>query len=111
VDYDREPSRIAVLDGAAAGGAAGRALRPHPDVLAQTVDGTTVLVDTDRNRIYELNETAGDLWRMLGDGSDPDAIIDALVERYDAPAERIREEVETTLATLAAHRLLVPPGE
>ena len=67
MDYDLETPRVAVLDDASAGGAAGRALHPHPDVLAQTVDGTTVLVDTDRNRIYELNETAGDLWRMFLD--------------------------------------------
>lgn len=83
-----------------------RAPRPEPAVLAQTVDDAVVLVDTGSNRIFELNETAAALWRMLEQGVAVPEIARRLAQRYDVSPGDVRDEIRTTLDIFAAHGLL-----
>lgn len=80
---------------------------PNPQVVAQRLDGTMVLVNLQTDRILELNETAAALFEALGDGSAQAEIEARLAERYEVDEARLRAEVERMLRLLAEQRMVV----
>ena len=53
------------------------------DVLAQELDGETVLLDLSGERFFGLDEVSTRIWQLLGEGADEAAIVDRLLEEYD----------------------------
>ena len=62
-------------------------------------DGSGVLVDGAGNS-YALNATGVEVWQLCDGQTDVAAMVERLMERYDAAEEDVRGGVETLLGEL-----------
>ncbi len=84
------------------------------DVIFQRVSDGAVLLSTDGEIYYGLNELGAEIWEGLTRRRDVDAICDELRDRYPGVgADRIRSDVTELLEELAGEGLLTwrEPGE
>lgn len=78
---------------------------PHDVACAKVEDGA-VLLHMGTKRYFSLNETGAEVWRLLEDGAEPDAIPQQLSERFDVTADEARRAVSELIAALVAEQLL-----
>lgn len=81
-----------------------------PDVVHDTIDGETVIVDMENGAYYRLDGAAAVAWQALdvAAGAGAESVAGHLVARYDvAPAEAVQRAQEF-LAQIAAFGLIVP---
>lgn len=83
----------------------GRALHARSEVLLQRVDDTVVLLDTRSGAYFQLNRVAGRIFELC-DGRTAAEITAQLLREFDAPAERVRADVDATLERLLDARLV-----
>ncbi|MFE6282648.1 lasso peptide biosynthesis PqqD family chaperone [Streptomyces sp. NPDC057877] len=69
------------------------ALRFGPDVSTAETDYGTVLLDQRSGDYWELNPTGTLVVRMLLEGGDEAAAVDALVEQFDIDRARAEQDV------------------
>jgi coenzyme PQQ synthesis protein D (PqqD) len=81
---------------------------PDPEVVAQRVEGETVLVHLRTNEIYALNSTGSRAWDLLTTGMDRKAVHEELQREFDAPGDQIRDELDALIANLIEKKLLRP---
>lgn len=74
--------------------------KPSDHVLATDFDGESVLLHLAEGAYYGLDDVGTIVWEQLTQGSSLDAIVDVLYERYDAPRDRLRIDVERLLEEL-----------
>ena len=74
------------------------------DVILVPV-GQTVL---ENNGLFALNEVGADIWKLLTAGKEPEDIVTALAEIYDAPVEMIRADTQEFLNKLIVMGILAP---
>lgn len=81
--------------------------RVRPDVIFRQLSDDWVLFDPVSNQIHVLNLAAALVWTSL-DGSRPfDEIVRDVADSYDeAPAESVREDVESALERFRIEGLL-----
>lgn len=75
-------------------------------LLVRETDGELILLDTESNQVHQLNPTASTVWRLHHEGWAPQAIADALAERYVVSAEQAQADVSTVLTRMRALKLL-----
>jgi hypothetical protein len=89
-------------------------LRHRPGVLFRDLAGEAVLLDPDAGIYFGLNEVGTRAWNLMGEGTGAGAnlaaVHAALLEEYDAPPERIWDDLLTLVRDLLAHRLLEIDG-
>ena len=71
------------------------------EVLAQELDGETVLLDLASENYFGLNPVGARIWQLIGDGATLQAVFDALVAEFDAEPERIRADLLALIDELA----------
>lgn len=81
-------------------------LRHRPGILFRDLAGEAVLLDPDAGLYFGLNEVGTRAWNLLGGGATLGAVHAALREEYDAPAEKIWEDLLALAGELLAHRLV-----
>lgn len=81
---------------------------PNPDVVAQRVEGETVLVHLQTNEIYALNATGSRAWDLLASGMNRESVQDALQAEFDVPAEQLDVEIGALIGKLLEKNLLQP---
>lgn len=81
-------------------------LAPAKHVVSTMHGGRTVLLDSRSGHYYGLDEVGSRIWELAQRGLGPSGIVEKLAEEYDAPAERLREDVQTFLSELRNSRLL-----
>ena len=80
-------------------------MKRSADFLLRDVAGTLVVVPVGAAvstfpGMITLNETAAYIWELLEQEQTVDSLEEAMAERYDAPAEKIREDVEALVERL-----------
>lgn len=75
-------------------------------VLFRDLDGEAVLLETGSGRYYGLNEVGTRMWNLIQLHGETEAACRALLAEYDVPEDRLREDLERFIATLAARGLL-----
>lgn len=85
-------------------------IRIEPHVVWQDVPGELVLYDQHGNAYHALDRIGSDIWRLIAAGKDEAAASVDLVARYDAPPERIENDVATFVADARAKGLLSDGG-
>jgi hypothetical protein len=68
----------------------------------------SVILDLEKGSYFTLNDTASLIWAGLIEGKPADAIAASLVETFEVPLERAREDTEETIAMLAKEGVLEP---
>jgi pyrroloquinoline quinone biosynthesis protein D len=69
-------------------------------------EGTLLIVE--RGRVTELNLLGGEIWKLCDGSRDADAIVDALLPRFEVGREELAADVRDFLADLAARGWVVP---
>ena len=72
------------------------------DVILVPV-GQTLL---ENNGLFLLNEISGRIWELLQVEKSAEEIAAVLEEEYDAPAEKIRQDLDEFLDALVSHGIL-----
>lgn len=80
----------------------------EPQVIHQTVDDETVIVDLGSGSYYSLRGSAQAIWSALERGLDHDGVVDELGGRYEAERSDLASSVEGFVARLVDDRLIVP---
>lgn len=80
--------------------------RPSTNVQGTTLDGETVLLDFSSGRYYTLNRVGSALWERCTGNESLHDIHTALCARYDAPPERIADDLLALVAQLGHEGLL-----
>jgi len=76
------------------------------DVLAQELDGETVLLDLASESFFGLDEVSTRVWQLLRDGAGRAEIIDRLLEEYEVDREVLERDIEDLLERLAEAGLI-----
>ena len=82
------------------------------DFAVRTICGESVAVaigegSREYHNIISLNETARDIFKLIQDGNDEDAIVAAMLKEYDVTEEKLRPEVQALIAKLKDEGLIV----
>ena len=75
------------------------------NIITRTIAGETLLIPVtqagvDLQKVYLLNETAAAIWGLLAEPRDIAAMVAALQEEYEAPAEVIERGVMAVVEDL-----------
>ena len=76
------------------------------DVLAQELDGETVLLDLASESFFGLDEISTRVWQLLQDGNDIDAVIETLLGEYEVQREILEKDIVELLDRLNAAGLI-----
>ena len=79
-------------------------------VLFRDLDGEAVLLETGTGRYYGLNEVGTRMWLMIQSHGEIGAVCRALLAEYEVPEDRLREDLERFVETLAARGLVRMDG-
>lgn len=79
-----------------------------PDVVHETIDGETVIVDMTFGTYYRLEGAAAVAWQSLAAGASAAALGAHLRERFEAPSTVIESAVDAFLISLADYKLIAP---
>ena len=82
------------------------------DFAVRTICGESVAVaigegSREYHNIISLNETARDIFKLIQEGNDEDAIVAAMLTEYDVTEEKLRPEVQALIAKLKDEGLIV----
>ena len=82
--------------------------RVYPDdsVICAELDGEMVLLNINSGVYFGLDEIGSDIWKLLTDGADADAIVAALLENYDVERDELQGDVAAFIRQLTAKGLL-----
>ena len=69
-------------------------------------EGTLLVVE--RGRVTELNLLGGEIWKLCDGSRDVDAIVEALLPRFEVEREELAGDVREFLADLVTRGWLVP---
>lgn len=92
--------------------AEGRLPRPASGVVYSRIGDGAVLLSTEEEVYYGLNEVGAEVWELLDGEETRDGLCSRLVDRYpEADPASLRQDVEDLLGRLDELHLVVPGGE
>ncbi|OGR60171.1 MAG: hypothetical protein A2X36_12105 [Elusimicrobia bacterium GWA2_69_24] len=81
----------------------------HSEHVAwRKVAGEAVILDVDTAVYYSLNGVGLRIWELLGERKPEAEILDAITSEYDAPRQRIAEDLERLLRRLKKEGIIAP---
>ena len=82
-------------------------LKLRDDAIAwQEVDSETLLLDLRASKYLSINPSATVLWRLLSEGTTTEALVAALVDRYQIDQAQAAADVDEFLADCRARELI-----
>jgi hypothetical protein len=81
-------------------------LRQAYSVVSQQLDGEAVLLDLERETYFSLNRVGARIWALIGAGLPLSAVIEKLVEEFDASPEVIEADALALAEELLAAGLV-----
>lgn len=77
-----------------------------PSVAAEDLEDEIVVVDFQSGRYYSMRSTAAQIWRLIGDGCN----VDAIIEHFDGDEGEMRAALHDFVGRLVEHGLIVESG-
>lgn len=74
---------------------------PSDEVLVQEAGGEAILLDLASERYFGLDPVGTHIWTRLDQGQPLQQILDTLCDTYDAPRERLHEDLLALVAELS----------
>ncbi len=74
--------------------------KPTSDVLCQDVGGEVVLLDLASERYFGLDPVGTRIWHLLDQDLPLAQVLDTLADEYDAPRERLHDDLLALVARL-----------
>lgn len=87
-------------------------VHPSPRVLAQVVEGETILLDLESEHYFVFDNAAGTrCWQLLEEYSDVEKVIAVMLDEFDVDKATLRADVEALVEELReAGLVLDTPG-
>lgn len=79
----------------------------RPDVINETIEGETVMINLASGNYYTLDEVGGEIWNLVADEAHVSTIVDDIAARYAVPREEVDPEVQRLLRELQNEALIV----
>lgn len=81
------------------------------EVLAQEVDGETVLLDLQSESYFGLDEIGTRIWQLLQKHTKLQKVFDILLKEYDVDEKRLENDLHELLNKLLDKKLIIaePP--
>lgn len=76
------------------------------EVLAQELDGETVLLDLASESFFGLDEVSTRVWQLLQEGRGRAGVIDTLLEEFEVEREVLENDVADLLNRLSEAGLI-----
>jgi len=76
------------------------------DVLAQELDGETVLLDLASESFFGLDVVSTRVWQLLQEGAGETQIVDTLLEEYEVERAELERDITELLSRLAEAGLI-----
>jgi Coenzyme PQQ synthesis protein D (PqqD) len=89
------------------------AYAPSSEVVVREIEGELIIVPLAagigdmEDELYTLNETGRVIWSRLDGSRTIEALVEELVDEYEAPSERIREDVIGLVQELLNRKMIV----
>jgi Coenzyme PQQ synthesis protein D (PqqD) len=80
----------------------------NPQVIHETIDGETIIIDLATGTYFSLQGTAPAIWNGLTRGESDEQILTDLRSRYSGDPEEITASVVAFLAELSGNQLIAP---
>jgi len=80
--------------------------RQHDLIVRRTADDELLILDTARDQIHQLNQTAALIWTKLGEGLSDAEIARILCSAFDVEEQAANLDVSTTIDRFRALGLL-----
>lgn len=77
-----------------------------PDVVHETIDGETVIVNLENGVYYSLRNSGVDVWNFLETGANYDECMSMLLDRYEGSPDEIKKSVADLLIILQKEGLV-----
>jgi hypothetical protein len=77
-----------------------------PDVVHETIDGETVIVNLENGVYYSLRDSAVDIWNMIEGGANAEELLGMLLSRYEGSREDMQKAVVNLLVNLQQEGLV-----
>jgi hypothetical protein len=78
-----------------------------PDtVISKEIAGEIILLDLEDGTYLGLDTVGARIWQLVDAGLAPDKMAQTLIKEFDVPLERLKNDIETFLATLEARGLV-----
>ncbi|HUH98983.1 MAG TPA: PqqD family protein [Anaerolineales bacterium] len=78
----------------------------RPDVVYETIDGETVIVNLENGVYYSLRNSGVDVWNLVEAGANLDELTDLIAGRYEASPEYIRKVIAELLTAFQQEGLV-----
>ena len=82
----------------------------NPQVIHETIDGETIIIDLASGTYYSLRGSGPDIWNALVDGHSPDAVAEHLTRSENAAAAEIESAVAAFVQQLETEGLISRNG-
>ena len=80
----------------------------NPQVMHETIDGETIVIDLSTGTYYSLRGSGPVIWNAVASGASRAAVVSGLESAYDAAPGEIAAAAEAFLAQLEAEQLIAP---
>jgi len=78
------------------------------DISVRKIEGEIFIFDRKNTIIHTFNKTGAFLWEMAQNSSTGEAMVDALVEKYDVTREVAQKDAAEFFATLQKNGIVEP---
>jgi hypothetical protein len=78
-----------------------------PNIIHETIDGETVIVNLDSGNYYSLDKVGTNVWSSIEKESSLQQIIEAIFLHYEADGEEIKKAISQLLTALHEEDLVV----
>jgi len=75
-------------------------------LMLQIIDDEALLMDTNTQQFYELNEGGVVLWKIMKEHNSFNDVIDDMLEAYEVSKEQVQQDLEVFISYLIKHDLL-----
>lgn len=76
------------------------------DLTSADLGGEAVILDVNNGQYYGLNEVGAQILELIKEPTSVGVVVDALLEKYDANAEQLKEDVFSFLQALEDRGLI-----
>lgn len=80
-------------------------------ILEREVDGEMLLLDTEADKVHQLNPTASVIWRLCEDAASPEQIAKGLFQQFEVPIETAQRDATDTLKQFRELGLITEFGQ
>jgi hypothetical protein len=77
-----------------------------PDVVSETIEGETVIINLYKGLYYNLNSSGSFIWSLIEAGTVVEKIVDAMQSRYPALSQTEQDTVHQLIDQLQAEELV-----